>query len=131
RRWLGRREFDRGGRRGRRLDRRQWRLRLERRLLGDRRRRFRRRSGLFHYRGRRLDRRRRGGRRRRRLGRGLFGWLRLRGRRRWGFRGRGSRFDVDDHFSRERERLRRREIDDRKRGGVQRHHTGDDGRAQP
>jgi hypothetical protein len=42
----------------------------------------------------------------------LFGRLRLFGRRRRGFRGRGFRLNIDDHFARRLGRLRRRQIDD-------------------
>jgi hypothetical protein len=55
---------------------------------------------------------------------GLFGW----GRR--SFRGRSLRLDVDDHFPRQFDRPGR-QIDERKRGGVERDHDGDDKRAEP
>jgi hypothetical protein len=107
------------------------------RLLGNRRRSF------WWRQGRLLnDRRSRGkgagwlGRRRRdvlrwgrrRLAGGFFGWFRLVRRRRRGFRGGGFRLNVDDHFSRRLERLRR-QGDDRERGDVERDHEDDDDRA--
>ncbi len=119
------------GRRRRLLDDRLWRglrwgkrrLRLHgrgRRLLGNRRRR---RKGLLGgSRGGLLSRR----------GRGLFGRLRLFGRRRGrSFRRRRLLLNVDGHFFRRFGRLRRLQIDNRERGGVKRDDDGDDKRAKP
>jgi hypothetical protein len=146
RRWRRRKLDGRGRRRRRRRrrllhDRRRWRLRRRkgrllhhwrrrRRLLGDRRRR-----GLFGDRRGDGGRRRRLGRSRSGLlswrGRGLFSRLRLFGWRRGrSFWGRRLLLDVDDHLSRQFDRLRRR-IDNRERGGVKRDHESDDERTEP
>jgi hypothetical protein len=110
--------------------------RRRRRLLGDWRRRLRarqRRSLVRLRRGRLLG---NGGRRRdvvrlrrRRLAGGFFGRLRLFRRRRRGFRGRRFRLNVDDHFSRHLERLRRQIRQRRERGDVERDREDDDDRA--
>jgi hypothetical protein len=60
----------------------------------------------------------------------LFERLRLVGRGRGVFRERGFRLNVDGHFFR-RFDPPRLEIDDRKRGGVEREHDRDDDRAEP
>jgi hypothetical protein len=60
----------------------------------------------------------------------LIGRLRLFGRGRRCFRGRSLRLDVDDHLPRQFDRPGR-QIDERKRGGVERDHDGDDKRAEP
>ena len=62
--------------------------------------------------------------------RGLIGRLRLFGRGRRCFRGRSLRLNVDDHFPRQFDRPGL-QIDERKRGGVERDHDGDDKRAEP
>ena len=69
-------------------------------------------------------------RRRRRLSLGLFGRLRLFGRRRRSFRGRGFRLNIDDHFVRRFGRFRLQR-DDRERGDVERDDESDDERAKP
>jgi hypothetical protein len=61
----------------------------------------------------------------------LLGRLRLFGRRRRVFRRRSFRLNVDDYFSRRFRRLRRLQINDRERRGVQRNDDGDDKRAKP
>jgi hypothetical protein len=61
----------------------------------------------------------------------LFERLRLIGRRSGVFRGRGLRLNVDGHFFRRFGRLRRLQIDNRERGGMEREHDGDDDRAEP
>ena len=108
-----------GDRRRRRLRRGKRRLLCWRRLLGDRRgnRRWRRRLGRG-WRGVLSGRRR-----------GLFGRLRLVGRRRRVLR-RRFRLDVDDHFPRglKRPRLQR---DEEERGGVKRDHDQDNEWAEP
>ena len=64
-------------------------------------------------------------------GRGLFRRLRRFGRRRRVFSRWGFRLNVDDDFSRGLGRLRRLEIDEEERGGVQRDHDGDDDGPEP
>jgi hypothetical protein len=58
----------------------------------------------------------------------LFGRLRLSGRRRRSFRGRGFRLNIDDHFVRRFGRFRLQR-DDRERGDVERDDESDDERA--
>jgi hypothetical protein len=60
----------------------------------------------------------------------LVGRLCLFGRGRRCFRGRSLRLDIDDNFSRQFDRPGR-QIDERKRGGVERDHHGDDERTEP